>query len=285
MTRRFGLRVRLALWLGLLVAATVSILAIAAHWIVVDSLETQRRQRLQLTADSVERGLAREQGALHGRMATLAEALGEDLALMQQLLSAGATVPAEVYEAGGRMMRLSGLDLFEIRDESGRVLTSGHRPEAVGSREESAHADGIAWVGRDDEQVLAWTASRRIEAGERALILFGGRKLDARFFDRFQGTEQMALASPVSSPMRTASTLRRDLTVVDGPGRQLLFIAQAPGEARLLRRLRLGFLMAGLVGTLLAGLTGAWIAGRVTRPIGKLIEAVDAIGRGAADYT
>ncbi|ANM28400.1 hypothetical protein ABI59_00300 [Acidobacteria bacterium Mor1] len=296
MTRRLGLRVRLALWLGLLVAATVSILAVAAHWIVVDSLDTQRRQRLQLTADSVERGLAREQGELRGRLATLAEALGEDRELMQRLLSAGATVPAEVYEAGGRMMRLSGLDLFEIRDEAGRVLTSGHRPEAVGSTirsanadggssMESANADGIAWVGDGDERLLAWTASRRIEAGDRALILFAGRKLDAGFFDRFQGTEQVALASPSSAPMKTARTLRRDLSVVDGPAQQLLFIAQAPGEAQLLRRLRLGFLMAGLVGTLLAGLAGAWIAGKVTRPIGQLIEAVEAIGRGDADYT
>jgi signal transduction histidine kinase len=169
---------------------------------------------------------------------------------------------------------------------------------------------------------LAIVVRRPVAVGERRLSLVGGRWLDRGFatavaqgheafvfdlepggadavasrraseanvalwWDLVRGDEAEGTASGNAPDGSSLAWLggRRLLRDDDGRVRGAVVVA-LPRDRELPARLRLAFVAVGVLAAALAALAGLWAASRISRPIDRLVHAVDAIAAGEADYT
>jgi signal transduction histidine kinase len=169
---------------------------------------------------------------------------------------------------------------------------------------------------------LAVVVRRSFAVAERRLSLVGGRWLDRRFatavarghaaflFDlEPDGAEVIMSDEGSDANLDTWWEMARDggsgavvaRLAEDGSrlawvgGRRLLHdddgrvlgavVVAVPRDAGLPARLRIVFLAVGLLAVALAAAAGLWAAARISRPVDRLVHAVDAIAAGEADYT
>jgi signal transduction histidine kinase len=169
---------------------------------------------------------------------------------------------------------------------------------------------------------LAVVARRSLPVGEDTLALVGGRWLDASFAEAVALGHQAIVfdlepggAEPIVADRTSLGSLDAWRRLArDGAAEEVLSMAAADGSRidwvagrRTLRddggrvqgavvvsvpragpspaRIGLVFAAVGIVAAALAAAAGFWMAARVSRPVDRLVHAVDAIAAGEADYT
>jgi len=180
----------------------------------------------------------------------------------------------------------------------------------------------LRWVADPGGEGLALVTARRLEAGRRALILVGGSTLEQDFLEEAAAGHPAWLFVPGRQSVASFSTgnatidpgtLGRiargegDAVETDVPGdgdggrwsvgrRELrddaaqtvgavLLAVSRTGLDVLQRRLLTAFLVLGLLSAILAAVVALWVSSRISRPVVRLVRAVDAIASGRADYT
>lgn len=297
------MRLRTRLALGFAVVAAVPLLALTfpARSALSRAVEEALSARLEGASRAAE--LAVQDAARESDRAAQDLAASEPVETLAQAEHDGDADPAQAAHLAESLMQSRGIDVLEILDGSGRVLSSGHLPGRVGDRDERAlqlaQAAPGGHLGRVEVasesgigSVLAMLAARAIDVGTTRLYVVAGKRLDASFAQhlaQLTGAEvaitgegvQVAQSSPA---LASARVRERDLPLHgDTPG--------APSGNIRLQLSAEGLYAAegelfGSVATLailalaVAALLGWGLALRVTRPVDALAVGAQALARG-----
>ncbi len=267
-------RTRVLLAFAPVVLVPLLVFGIGVRRAVRDRLAAQYRRRVDALVAVIEEDLAQRGRSIGDRLTSLTAAAVEDNRLRLAAVQAGER--QYLLDYAGPAMRLAGLDMLQIQDASGRIVSSGHfrqefdRMEPALPRLLATVPGGVALV-RARTPEGAFLALARVDSAVLARLA-----RDTTLRVRLE-TPGGVLAS------RTADTTAADEIVGDVP---LAFVDDSAGlaAARIVvtapltaladvrRSMDLGFLIAVLATAAVAVLLGGWLASRVTRPLADLTE-------------
>jgi nitrogen fixation/metabolism regulation signal transduction histidine kinase len=297
------LRNQLALAFALVAALPLLVLAFPARRVVSDAYEEALSARLE----GAQRAGALSLDDLVHEADRAAQDLaqGEPLAELAQQIHDGDADPSQLLTLANRLMVSRGIDVLEILDSSGRVLSSGHLPARAGDPD----PDGFKLAQlqtpprvlpievRSDsagiERVLAVVATRPVEFSTTRLYLVAGRQLGSTFAQHLAeltGTEVQIDAPGIKKVRSTLTvghgqTRQRQLTIPPNAAKEdvvgtLSLKLSAEGLTQAQVGLIRSTLSVALVALALAALLGTWRALRITRPVDALAEGAKALARG-----
>jgi signal transduction histidine kinase len=249
--------------------------------------------RAAAAARALRDDLDRESETIAARLAAVRADFERDNRLRLAIVQGESGARRSLLDLAGPAMRAAGLDLLQLQDSSGRIVSSGHfrnefdRVDTTLPSALTAAAPGPVLVrARTPDSaivVLARGDSLRV-AGER-FILAGGAGFERRLRAELARDPDLSLGvgypgaelAPVSDSVRTVAEL--DLPFVDlggavgTAGTARIRVTQSPATLRSLRRsLDRWFLLALAIATPLALLAAGWLAGRISRPLTDLAE-------------
>jgi len=187
-------------------------------------------------------------------------------------------------------MRLAGLSLLQIQDETGRIVSSGHfrneydRSDPALPRLLAAAPAGTALVEARTAEApfLALARVDSVRVAGRLFTLVGGMAVDTSLLARLtpdsELTVAVALPSDTASVADPATQVVRSLDVpfvTAGDSARLLpariVVSHSLASLAALRRgVALSFLVAVLVTGLIALLLASWLSTRISRPLTEL---------------
>jgi signal transduction histidine kinase len=279
-------RTRVALALGAGTVLPLLLLTYGVRREMTSRLVTQANQRIGQEIDKARGLVAAEARAIDGRLARMAATLADNNQFRLAVVSGETAVPWLRDWARDAMLQ-SDLDLLELEDSSGQVLSSGHFRNEFGQR----HPGLVATLERTDSATVlrarspsgefdVLARSRTFEIGGRRLALVGGTGLDVARLVPVTDPELRAVfvtgttAGP-SDQARVAEIPFRLLTLEDttGTAPAAIVVSREIGPMLTLRRsLDRWFLGATAIALLLAGGLALWLSSRVTRPLAELAE-------------
>jgi signal transduction histidine kinase len=268
----------------------------------------QREMTRRLSADDAGRAAAaaralrddldRESEAIAARLAAVRADFERDNRLRLAIDQGESGARRNRLDLAGPAMRAAGLDLLQLQDSSGRIVSSGHFRNEF-DRVDTTLPAALAVAGTRPILVRARTPDSAIVvlargdslrvAGER-FTLAGGAGVDrplraelARDPDLSLGVGYPGADLPsLGDSLRTVAEL--DVPFVDlsgaaaATGTARIRVTQSPVTLRALRqRLDRWFLAALAIATPLALLAAGWLAGRISRPLTALAEQTAAI--------
>ncbi|PYO83119.1 MAG: hypothetical protein DMD68_10095 [Gemmatimonadetes bacterium] len=286
-------RTRVLLAFAPVVLVPLLVFGIGVRRAVRDRLAAQYRRRVDALVAVIEEDLAQRSRSIGDRLGSLTGAALED----NHLRAAAVQAVDRQYllDYAGAAMRLAGLDMLQIQDANGRIVSSGHfrqefdRLEPALPRLLATAPGGVALVrARTPEGaflVLARVDSLRLGGGRFTVV--GGLAVDSAALARLarDTTLRVDLEYPGGVlASRASDTTAADeivgevpLAFVDGDSARLAparIVVTAPltALADVRRSMDLGFLVAVLATVAAAMLLGGWLASRVTRPLADLAD-------------
>jgi signal transduction histidine kinase len=274
--------------------------------LVILAVGVRRETRARLTAQYerqaaalVERArasLVRESDAIAGRLARVALGLADDNRI-RLALQGDSAQRAYLLDYAARVMRLSGLDVLEIRDGDGRLLSSGQfrndfdRIDPATPLALAGAGTPVLLVARTAGEPLVSLA--RVDSapiGGHVLTIVGARAVDAAFVAGLATdsaiTVRLAVPgqpvpAPDSASGRTIPIEELSLPIVNADGgvataRLVASASLAPLDA-VVRGLDRWFAAALGVTALGALALAAWMAARVSRPLTDLAAKTAAL--------
>jgi len=268
------------------------------------ALDTDRvTNQLVLARDDLDR----QSQIVSGRLDALAETITADNRFRLAVGEARPDLLSYLRDFAPRQMSLMDLDLLQIQDNKGQVLSSGHFPHAHGQMdprlptllERAPGGQALISARTPEESFLALGRSRSVTVGGRTLHLVGGKLLNTarlRSLDR-DGDLALAVIWPdgfVSSsdaldrrlaagqdPLEVEYRLRRDGIIVrsehlplvwDGQlaDARLLVTHDRAGLRQLLRDMNLQLGLVLLLAAALAVGLATLLAARVSKPLRDL---------------
>jgi signal transduction histidine kinase len=181
-----SLRSRLSLAMALLVAAAVLLAALATLRRVEATFTAQFDARVASLLDAASARYAALGARAAQRMAGLGAALLADPRLAERLLIRPEPTSAMVLESATRMQALAGLDLLDLLDDKGRILSSGHWFERAGFEDPAAlelpeGVPALRSVRIPSGELLGVVVRRDVVLGEARVLLVGGTVLGEEF--------------------------------------------------------------------------------------------------------
>jgi len=254
--------------------------------------------RAAAAARALRDDLDRESQAIAIRLAAVRADFERDNRLRLAIVQGGSGARRSLLDLAGPAMRAAGLDLLQLQDSPGRIVSSGHFRNEF-DRVDTTLPAGLAAAGprpilvraRTPDSalvVLARGDSLRV-AGER-FTLAGGADFERRLRAELARDPDLSLGvgypgadlPPAGDSLRTVAEL--DLPFVDlrgaegAAGTARIRVTQSPATLRALQqRLDRWFLAALAIATPLALLAAGWLAGRISRPLTALAEQTAAI--------
>jgi len=286
-------RTRVLLAFAPVVLVPLLVFGIGVRRAVRDRLAAQYRRRVDALVAVIEEDLAQRSRSIGDRLGSLTAAALEDNHLRAAAVQAVDRQYLLDYAASA--MRLAGLDMLQIQDANGRIVSSGHfrqefdRLEPAVPRLLATAPGGVALVrARTPEGAfLALVRVDSLRLGSSRFTIVGGVAVDSAALARLarDTTLRVGLEYPGGSlASRASDTTVADeivgevpLAFVDGDSARLAparIVVTAPltALAAVRRSMDLGFLVAVLATVAAAMLLGGWLASRVTRPLADLAE-------------
>ena len=285
-------RTRVLLAFAPVVLVPLLVFGIGVRRAVRDRLAAQYGRRVDALVAVIEEDLAQRGRSIGDRLSSLTAAALEDNRFW--LAAVQSVDRPYLLDYAGSAMRLAGLDMLQIQDASGRIVSSGHfrqefdRLEPALPRLLATAPGGVALV-RARTPEGAFLALARVDSlrlGRSRFTVVGGMAVDSTVLARLarDTTLRVRLETPGGVlTSRSADTTAADeivgevpLAFVDdsaglGPAR-ILVMAPLTALADVRRSMDLGFLIAVLTTAAVAVLLGGWLASRVTRPLADLAE-------------
>jgi signal transduction histidine kinase len=254
--------------------------------------------RAAAAARALRDDLDRESDAIAARLAAVRADFERDNRLRLAIVQGESGARRSLLDLAGPAMRAAGLDVLQLQDSSGRIVSSGHfRNEfdrvdtALTAALEAAGPRPILARARTPDSAVVVHArgdSLRV-AGER-FTLAGGAGFDRRLRADLARDPDLSLAvgypgidlPPLGDSLRSVAEL--DLPFVDLRGAEgttgsaRIRVTQSPATLRALRQgLDRWFLVALAIAAPLALLAAGWLDGRISRPLTALAEQTAAI--------
>ena len=292
---------RARLFVGLTLAALgpLGLFAYGVRHEMTRRLGEENARRAEAAAQALGEAVHRESDATAARLSAVRADFERDNRIRLAIVQTDAGARRGLLDMAEPAMRAAGLELLELQDSTGRIISSGHFRNEF-DREEPALPAALAASGREPVLVRARTPDTAIVvlarldslrvAGER-FTLTGGAAFEARLRAELARDPdlRLELAYPGATMAHPADTARLvadlGLPFVDlassTAGRvdtARVRLVQSPATLLALRRsLDRWFLLALAVATPLALLAAAWLAARISRPLTALAERTAAI--------
>ncbi len=291
---------RTRILLGLLVVAILPLgaLGVAVRTRVSSALTAQYEQRVDALVAVIRHEIERQDREIAERLAAMTSSLSTDNRFRQAVRRGGG---ADVYvlDYAADAMRRSGLDMLQIQNRDGRILSSGHFRNEYDLLEPALPRmlmrvpGSVALVSARSPEApfLALARLDSVRVGERVLTVVGGVAVDRFFLDELSSGDEMdvTVVLPVASaavPSETDesanSLVVRRYTVPyvrtaigeDGQLDTAQFeVTHSLAALTVLRRaLDLWFAVALGSAVLVAALIAADLAQRISRPLTELAE-------------
>ena len=183
-----SLRTRLLLGSTLLVLVPLAVLGWNVREQMQRRLTGQYTERAATLMTIIREDLAAAGVEIDARLSALADQMERDNNLRLALVGGHDDLRPYVLDFAGRNMTLMGLDMLQLQDESGRILSSGHYRNEYDRREAELAAllagtpTGVAVVeARQPEgNFLALARAHWSQLGGQRFVVIGGQRLDAR---------------------------------------------------------------------------------------------------------
>lgn len=212
-------RTRLALALAILALVPLLLFGLGVRGRVRADLASRYRSETAALAADLRTELGRDGRQVGDRLAAMADAAGRDNRLRLALAGRGAGDRAYLLDYAGRAMRLAGLQMLQIQDSGGTVLSSGHFRNEFGRREPGvarrleASPGGAALLraSAPSGPFLVLARALPVRIAERSLVLVGGVQVDSAFLARLVPGDEMGLqlsvpgSDPVTVPAEGAA--------------------------------------------------------------------------------
>ena len=278
-------------------------------------LVAQHQQRVESMAKVAAQDVERESASIAERLATLARGLRTDDRFRLAAVRGDPGERAYMLDWAEQAMRTTGLDMLQVQDSAGRILSSGHfrnefdRLEPELPRALATTKGGVLVSPRAPEgPFLALARIDSVTIADRRFSLVGGIKVDSAFLRRFAREEGQVVilseakdrsrpdkgarpsagttAIPRLSARNDSSVARDDGVVAELPIPYLadslttarLIIAYDIPELALLRRDVDRWFLAALVIVAAGALAlAAWLSRRLSEPLATLTHAASTI--------
>ena len=278
-------RTRVALALGVGAVLPLLLLAYGVRREVTQRLTAQADEQVAQQLGQARKRIDAESGSIDRRLGRLVQSL-EDNNQFRLAVISGETAVSWLRDWARDAMLQSELDVLELVDSSGQVLSSGHFRNEFGQ----SHAGLAAAVAQGDPAVLrarapsgqfdALVRSRNFAIGGRRLSIVAGTGLDiARLMPVTERELSAAFetgATPAAPDRHVVAEIPLRLltlgdTVTAVPA--AIVVSRDMGPMLTLRRsLDRWFLAATGIALLLAGGMAIWLSSRVARPLADLAE-------------
>ena len=288
----------------LLAAVPLALLPLAVFALAVRSdlgsrFEDQYRERVAATAVIIRDDLERTAADLGRRLDALAEGAADDNRLRAAVLQPSPERRDDLLGWAQRALAAAGLDMLQLMDESGRILSSGHfrnefdRVDATTLRTLREHADRavLADVRTPAGPRLTLARARPIRMGTTTLWLAGGTSVTPAFVESLARADLIvALRTPTDTLFAGGDAAAEDVTVeetvelpyvdaaADRVGTAAFTVAHANAPlAALRRRIDRRLILAVAVTGALALLLANWLATQLTRPLEELARTASRV--------
>jgi signal transduction histidine kinase len=303
-------RVKVFLSITASVAIAVWLVAWIVSTLVTRSFERQDTQRTQTLVAQFHREFERRGVEVARRIEAVANSDG-----VQQIavnLNTPRFDTSRYFDQAQALAREQSLDFLEIVGPDGRIISSAEWPARFGYQE-SWLTPAVDWKGQGvflkrielaDGSALGLITVRSVKAGDGALYVAGGQRLDQEFLATLPipdgihvrlDTDFEESTSPLVQEVRrqprelACTSADATLTAIPLVGRdhQLLAILLVENSRAELASLR-SYIQAtawavGGAGVLLGLLLSLWTASRITRPLRELTASVRQVAGGQWD--
>src|SRR3989441_5496455 len=118
-------RARLLLGFGAVVLVPLTVFGLRVRVVMTNRLTTEYQQRVAALASVIRVDLDQRSEGIAQRLAALREAIAQDNKFRGAVVQQGGE-RSYLLDYAGDAMRLAGLSLLQIQDETGRIVSSGH---------------------------------------------------------------------------------------------------------------------------------------------------------------
>jgi signal transduction histidine kinase len=281
-------RARLLLGFGAVVLVPLTVFGWRIREVMANRLTAEYRQRVAALVSVIRADLDQRSAGIAPRLAALRDAIARDNRFRVAALQGGER--SYLLDYAGDAMRLAGLALLQIQDETGRIVSSGHfrneydQSDPALPRLLAAAPAGTALVEARGAEgpFLALARVDSLRIGGRRFTLIGGIAVDSSLLARLtpdsELTVTVALPSDTSSGPDPAAQVVSALAVpfvMAGDSARLLpariVVSHSLASLVALRRgVALSFLVAVLVTALIALLLASWLSTRISQPLTAL---------------
>lgn len=289
-------RTRVLLATAPVVLVPLLVFGLGVRRAVRQRLATIYQARVAGLVDLIGQDLARQGGLLTSRLDQLRNAAAADNRLRLAMVQRDTAQRAYALDYAGMAMRLAGLDMLQIQDDSGRIVSSGHfrnefdRVEAGLAVALPAAPNGLALIQARTAEgpFMALARLDSLPLGDRRFTIVGGIAVDSAFLARLarDSATSVRLVLPGDTlASRGGGAAQGDSAVSELP---VPFIDESrPDSARVVEaRLVVATPLAGLrelqgavdrwfgaamlVTLVVALLLGGWLSSRVSLPLAEL---------------
>ena len=292
-------RSRLLIAFALATVVPLAMLGVGVRRQLTARLVAQHQQRVDGMARVAAQDVERESASIASRLSTLAGTLRTDDRFRMAAVRGDPGERAYLLDWAEQAMRTTGLDMLQLQDSAGRIMSSGHfrnefdRLEPEVPRALAMAKGAVLLRARAPEgPFLALVRADSVRVADRRFDLVGGVKVDSAFLRRFAREEglRVALSIPIPrmlAPDDTSGLSARDANVVaalpiryftDSLTTARLVITNDIPELALLRRDVDQWFAAALMVVVAAGLALAiWLSRRLSEPLATLTHAASTI--------
>ncbi|UCG51072.1 MAG: HAMP domain-containing histidine kinase [Candidatus Latescibacterota bacterium] len=284
---------------------------------MTDRLTAQYERRVESLIAVIEEDAAYQSDAIANSLAALRTAVVDDNRFRRAAVDRAEQERRYLLDYAGRVMRLTGLSMLQIQDETGRIISSGHfrnefdRMEPQLPRLLAATPDGIALVQAraPEAPFLALARVDSVQMGNRQFHIVAGSKVGRRLLVRLAREAELTVTlvypggmlssdagqdEPTTDVPSPEDEVARSSDATDAIVRELNipFIDSERGKlvnARFrvthqltdLHALRSSidrwFLLAVAASGVLAIILVSWLASRISRPLVELADKTSRI--------
>jgi signal transduction histidine kinase len=293
-------RTRILLATAPVVLVPLVVFGLAVRLAVRQRVAAQYRARTTALVALIGRDLERQGTGVATRLARLRAAAVADNRLRSAAVQRDTASRTYLLDYSGTAMRLAGLEMLQIQDDSGRIVSSGHfrnefdRLEPGLPLQLARAPNGMALVAARTAEgpFVALARLDSLPLGDRRFTMVGGIAVDTGLLARLAPDSAFTVA--LELPHDTIASRVRDTTrtgaadvisalpvaFVDESrpdsarlvAAQLVVSTQLVGLRQLERVVDLAFAAAVLVTILVSLLVAGWLASRVSRPLAELAE-------------
>jgi len=293
-------RTRILLATAPVVLVPLVVFGLAVRLAVRQRVAAQYQARTTALVALIGRDLERLGTGVATRLARLRAAAVADNRLRSAAVQRDTASRTYLLDYSGTAMRLAGLEMLQIQDDSGRIVSSGHfrnefdRLEPGLPLQLARAPNGMALVAARTAEgpFVALARLDSLPLGDRRFTMVGGIAVDTGFLARLAPDSAFTVA--LELPHDTITSRVRDTTRTEAVdvvsalpvafvdesrpdsarlvAAQLVVSTQLVGLRQLERVVDLAFVAAVLVTILVSLLVAGWLASRVSRPLAELAE-------------
>src|SRR5439155_9164312 len=212
-------RARLLLGFGAVVLVPLTVFGLRIRSVMANRLTAEYQQRVAALVSVIRADLDQRSGGIALRLAALRDAIARDNRFRVAVLQGGERT--YLLDYAGDAMRLAGLSLLQIQDETGRIVSSGHFRNEYDQSDPAlprllAAAPGRTALVQARTAEVPFLALARVDSvrlGGRAFTLVGGIAVDSSFLARLTPDPELMVA--VALPGDSSSVGDPTTRVVD----------------------------------------------------------------------